>query len=104
MLRQCWWQGRLVNCSEIFTPVITDSGVCCGFNLKHDLKESSYSSLVNEMQVCRELLPFTFPTHLSFQEKAGPLTEPSVWKIAPGADQGLKVILDRNFDRCKNVM
>ena len=40
-----------VNCSEIFTPVITDLGVCCAFNLGIDLKESEYSSLVKEMQV-----------------------------------------------------
>ena len=40
-----------VNCSEIFIPVITDLGVCCGFNLGIDLKESEYSSLVKEMQV-----------------------------------------------------
>ena len=99
MLRQCWWQGRLINCSQIFKPVITDSGVCCGFNLKHDLKESSYSSLVNEMQVYMQGV-FTFHfLYTSFQEKAGPVTEPSVWNISPGADQGLKVILDRNFDR-----
>ena len=51
MLRQCLWQGKEVNCSEIFTPVITDSGVCCAFNLESDLKESNYSHLVEEMQV-----------------------------------------------------
>ena len=51
MLRQCLWQGEEGNCSEIFTPVITDSGVCCAFNLESDLKESNYSHLVEEMQV-----------------------------------------------------
>ena len=69
LLRKCWWQGTQVNCShsstynmphqyltqvncsEIFIPVITDLGVCCGFNLGIDLKESEYSSLVKEMQV-----------------------------------------------------
>ena len=51
MLRQCSWQGKEVDCSEIFTPVITDSGVCCAFNLEPDLKESNYSHLVGEMQV-----------------------------------------------------
>ena len=51
MLKQCWWQGKRVNCSEIFTPVITDSGVCCAFNLETRLKESNYSKLVQEMQV-----------------------------------------------------
>ena len=51
MLRQCQWEEKEVNCSEIFKPVITDTGVCCAFNLERDLKESNYSSLVKELQV-----------------------------------------------------
>ena len=51
----CYLQGNEVNSSEIFTPVVTDSGVCCAFNLHMDLKESKYSKLVEEMQV--EKLP-----------------------------------------------
>ena len=47
----CSLQGKEVNCSEIFTPVVTDSGVCCAFNLHMDLKKSKYSELVEEMQV-----------------------------------------------------
>ena len=31
--------------------MITDSGVCCAFNLDTHLKESNYSKLVQEMQV-----------------------------------------------------
>ena len=54
MLRQCKWEGKEVNCSEIFKPVITDTGVCCAFNLQSDLKESHYSTLVKEMQVSRK--------------------------------------------------
>ena len=45
------WQGEEVDCSEIFTPVISDSGVCCAFNLHRDLKRTNYSKLVEEMQV-----------------------------------------------------
>ena len=51
ILKKCWWQGRQVQCSEIFTPVITDSGVCCAFNLETNFMESNYSKLVKEMQV-----------------------------------------------------
>ena len=40
-----------VNCSEIFTPVITDTGVCCAFNLHMEFKESQYSKLVKDLQV-----------------------------------------------------
>ena len=47
----CSLQGNEVNCSEIFTPVVTDSGVCCAFNLHMELKETQYSELIEEMQV-----------------------------------------------------
>ena len=42
----------MVNCSEYFTPVITDMGVCCAFNIKTDImKNSTYKGLVEKMQV-----------------------------------------------------
>ena len=76
------WQGKEVNCSEIFSPVITDSGVCCAFNLQDDLKESKFSRLVNEMQT-----------------RAGAVKSNETKTISPGTDRGLEVIIDRNFDR-----
>ena len=45
-----------VKCSEVFTPVITDTGVCCAFNGHVSFVESQYSELVKEMQVID--LPF----------------------------------------------
>ena len=45
-----------MNCSEIFSPVITDTGVCCAFNGHVSFVESQYSELVKEMQVID--LPF----------------------------------------------
>ena len=74
--------GKEVNCSEIFSPVITDSGVCCAFNLQDDLKESTFSRLVKEMQT-----------------RAGAVQNNVARTISPGADRGLEVIIDRNFDR-----
>ena len=53
-MRQCKWEGKEVNCSEIFSPVITDSGVCCAFNLRTDLKNSTYSQLVTQMKVAEK--------------------------------------------------
>ena len=95
MLRQCWWQGRLINCSEIFTPVITDSGVCCAFNLQDDLRESTYSQLVKEMQVkTGERNIFK-----CLQTNAGATKAGEIKRISPGADRGLEIIIDRNFDR-----
>ena len=50
MLRRCSWQGKTVNCSDIFIPVVTDSGICCALNVDDLLRESEYHSLVMEMQ------------------------------------------------------
>ena len=87
--------GKQVNCSEIFTPVITDSGVCCAFNLQDDLRESTYSQLVKEMQVkTGERNIFK-----CLQTNAGATKAGEIKRISPGADRGLEIIIDRNFDR-----
>ena len=39
-----------VNCSDIFTRVPTDSGMCCALNVEDSLRSSDYQSLVKEMQ------------------------------------------------------
>ena len=81
MLKKCTCQGNLVNCSDIFTPVITDSGVCCAFNHRSNLKDSMYSQLVKEMQGARTR---------EDQEAS---------TVASGIGRGLQVILDQNMDR-----
>ena len=96
MLRQCWWRGEQINCSEIFTPVITDTGVCCAFNLRTDLKASIYSQLVQEIQVWKRSPIWGF-----LQVKAGAPANGKIWKATSRADRGLKVIVDRNFNRWK---
>ena len=79
MLRQCSWQGKTVNCSDIFTPVVTDSGICCAFNVKNPLKETEYSGLLAEMQGQNETMELLL--------------------AAPGIQNGLQVIIDQNSDR-----
>ena len=32
MLLKCMWAGKEFECGDIFTPVPTDSGICCAFN------------------------------------------------------------------------
>ena len=87
--------GEQINCSEIFTPVITDTGVCCAFNLGSHLKESNYSQLVKDMQVgwISNLML------LLCQVKAGAVANGEVWKATSRADRGLKILIDMNFDR-----
>ena len=77
MLKKCTWQGNLVNCSDIFTPVITDSGV----NHRSNLKDSMYSQLVKEMQGPRDI------------------EDKEASTVASGIGRGLQVILDQNMDR-----
>ena len=79
MLRQCSWQGRTVNCSDMFTPVVTDSGICCALNVVSTLKESNYSQLVTKMQ--------------------GQIRTMDLLKAQPGIERGLQVIIDQNSDR-----
>ena len=79
MLRQCSWQGRTVNCSDMFTPVVTDSGICCALNVESNLKESEYSHLVTEMQ--------------------GPKKTKDLQKAASGIGKGLQVVIDQRSDR-----
>ena len=50
MLSRCSWLGNDVNCSDVFTPVVTDSGVCCSFNMQDNLVDSEYSRLVQAMR------------------------------------------------------
>ena len=84
MLSKCSWKGEKVNCSDIFTPVITDSGVCCAFNLQDNLRDSDYSRLVHTMQ----------------EESKGP-SEEKMRTVVSGIGRGLEVFLDQNSHRSK---
>ena len=50
MLVSCEVAGKKTNCSNLFTRVPTDSGMCCALNWKNALRSSQYSSLVESMQ------------------------------------------------------
>ena len=108
--------------------MITDSGVCCAFNLHSELKESKYSQLVKEMQVRLQLSSFirlsqdkscslgirmrdmsmammtmvvmmVIVSSFLLQTNAGVVANKKVWNATAHAEQGLKVVIDRNFDR-----
>jgi Amiloride-sensitive sodium channel len=32
LLLDCQWKNQPVPCDQLFTPRITDNGICCGFN------------------------------------------------------------------------
>ena len=50
MLVSCQVAGQQTNCSNLFTRVPTDSGMCCALNWKNALRSSQYRSLVESMQ------------------------------------------------------
>ena len=50
MLLSCELLGVKVNCSDIFTKVPTDVGMCCALNVEDSLEESEYKNLVKELQ------------------------------------------------------
>ena len=50
MMLSCELAGVRVNCSNLFTRVPTDSGMCCALNSDNTLKASEYQQLVEELQ------------------------------------------------------
>ena len=50
LLLSCHFAGSEVDCSELFTKVPTDSGMCCALNNIDALRNSSYKELVTKMQ------------------------------------------------------
>ena len=85
MLSRCSWLGNDVNCSDVFTPVVTDSGVCCSFNMQDNLVDSEYSRLVQAMR-----------------GQKSENTE-KVRKVTSGVGRGLEMVLDQNSHRSKLV-
>ena len=85
MLTRCSWMGNDVNCSDIFTPVVTDSGICCAFNLQDNLEDSEYSRLVQAMR----------------GQNSG--NNDKVRKLTSGVGRGLQIVLDQNSHRSKLV-
>ena len=85
MLTRCSWLGNDVNCSDLFTPVVTDSGVCCSFNMQDNLVDSNYSRLVQAMG-----------------GKNSENTE-TLRKVTSGVGRGLEMVLDQNSHRSKLV-
>ena len=49
MLLSCELAGLEVDCSNFFTRVPTDSGMCCALNVDDSLRPSEYQELVNSV-------------------------------------------------------
>ena len=80
LLKNCSWAGQDVDCRKIFETVPTDSGMCCAFNLKSDLKPSNYSTFVKTMQ----------------NEDKGNSGESIPTKPQVGINKGLRLVVDRH--------
>ena len=34
IIKACYWKGKPISCAAIFSPIPTDRGMCCAFNMK----------------------------------------------------------------------
>ena len=50
MLVSCEVAGKKENCTNFFTRVPTDSGMCCALNWESALKSSEYKAMITDMQ------------------------------------------------------
>ena len=87
MLKTCHIGGQQVNCSDIFTKVPTDMGMCCAFNSRRPLKVSEYSTLLTKMQDSSDF-------------HATPRGKTSRFPAQAGLKQGLRLTMDlhSNFE------
>ena len=83
ILKKCEWAGQAVDCSKLFEPVPTDSGMCCAFNSVRALRNSTYSRLLEQMKGKTDKL----------------LSGESVKKARVGKQNGLRVVLDQHSNQ-----
>ncbi len=53
IIKACYWKGRPVSCAAIFSPIPTDQGMCCAFNMESldaIYNGKAYVDLATEMQ------------------------------------------------------
>lgn len=98
MLKSCQWGGQEVDCRKLFTPVPTDSGMCCAFNTKNILRHE---------EACRgDGQDTEYPCLvLELQNRTG-AERKHTKKATFGKNKGLKVTLDRhsNLDSLQTVV
>jgi len=53
LIKACYWKGKPINCAAIFSPIPTDRGMCCAFNMKamnEIFNGKSYVDLAMDLQ------------------------------------------------------
>jgi hypothetical protein len=53
IIKACYWKGKPVSCAAIFSPIPTDRGMCCAFNMESldaIFNGKTYVDLASEMQ------------------------------------------------------
>lgn len=87
MLKLCKWKGRPVPCNKIFQKVMTDSGICCAFNMKKAdqiFVKSRYTDVINQLQEEDQVM--AFKSNISAQwytDNGEPRTQPGTKIIKP---------------------
>ena len=109
MLLSCELAKVEVNCSDIFTRVPTDIGMCCALNVDDSLRDSEYQTLVKEMQGekttlrvksqegSRNGLRLTLDLH-SYSVSLGTLDQQhNTFKMFVGEPAQFPMMLDKSF-------
>jgi len=95
LIKACWWKGKSIPCSAIFTKVATDQGICCAFNAeaaKRLYSGKTYANLIKKLHD-RDLKN-------AFENASSPKDflsgkEP---QSQAGVSKGLTIILDAHSD------
>ena len=81
MIKSCEIGGIKFDCSELFTKIPTDLGMCCSLNTRNALKKSIYTTLLKKMQNSSD---FSDRMHNAKQRVSAKV----------GVQNGLKLVLD----------
>lgn len=99
MLKRCYWKGKKLPCSAIFTTFPTDRGMCCTFNMQRADEifkaGSSYEKAVANLQ--------KRDANMSFLSSKPPDWYEGEPEAEAGLEKGLTVILDAHTDMIQDT-
>ena len=95
MLKSCHWRGKRVPCSQIFSTMPTDRGMCCSFNIEKAEKlfvDGIFTETIVDIQKRDKKLAFDRHEKIPFQP------DEKFPQPMAGKSKGLSVVLDARTD------
>jgi hypothetical protein len=89
IIKACYWKGKPVSCAAIFSPIPTDQGMCCAFNMESldaIYNGKAYVDLATEMQLSDK--------QSAFMES----DLPEWWAEDTSSQPGIQDLCEPNFD------